>query len=447
MREKDTNHGHSCNCCRPPADADLDAIRRRAKRVFGPEELPDRRQFLKALGGVAAVGPLAGCSGSEDSDPEETDSNGGEMNNSSPSGSEDDSEPEATEDNVETVSGTIVVGEDMEVIEGTVTMESGQITSVTEEGVESDDIIIPAFVNPHTHITDSTAKDGERARNYSWYELFIDPGLKSEINGNATREEKRAAMTRTMDFMAASGTGTFADFKEEGVSGIEDLNTVDEGHDVDAVGLLTGNIGEEMDLRAEIEAADGYNTYYPYGEEAERAREICTELDKVFALHSGEPSPEDIDASLALNPDYTSHMVQAREQDYDTLSNNDIGVAALPRSNLVILDELPPLERLHEATTVALGTDNVMLNSASMLREMEFTSKLFNFTPTEVLQMATINGARLTRRGDEIGSIEEGKRARMAVIDTSKELREVVDPIAGVVRRATARDVKQTILT
>lgn len=445
MRDRDTNHGPSCSCCQPPAGADLDAIRRRAKQVFGPEELPDRRQFLKALGGVAAVGSLAGCAGSDESDPEDSTTNG--TDETDPSGGEENSETETTEDSVETVSGTIVVGEDMEVIEGTVTMEDGQILSVTEEGVESDDIIIPAFVNPHTHITDSTAKDGERARNYSWYELFIDPGLKSEINSNATREQKRAAMTRTLDFMRASGTGTFADFKEEGVPGIEDLNTVDEGHDVDAVGLLTGSIEEGMDLRTEIEAADGYNTYYPYDEEAERARELCEEMDKVFALHSGEPNTDDIDASLALDPDYTSHMVQAREQDYDTLSDNDVGVAALPRSNLVILDELPPLERLHEATTVALGTDNVMLNAASMLREMEFTSKLFDFTPTEVLQMATINGARLTRRGDEIGSIEEGKRARMAVIDTSQELREVVDPVAGIVRRATARDVKRTILS
>jgi cytosine/adenosine deaminase-related metal-dependent hydrolase len=447
MVDKDKRHGHRCSCCQPPADADRDAIRRRARKVFGPEELPDRRQFLAALGGLAAAGGFAGCFGNDEngsdneSDPNET--TGNESNGNASTGN---ASTDTTEGSVETLSGTLVTGEQMEVIEGTVTIEDGEIASITEEGVESDDIIIPAFVNPHTHITDSTTKDGERARNFSWSELFIDPGLKGQINDNHTREEKRAAMTRTLDFMSASGTGTFVDFKEEGVTGIEDLNTVDEDHSVDAVGLLTGPIGEEMDLRAELEQADGYNAYYPYSEQTERARELCTELDKVFALHSGEPSTDDIDASLALNPDYTSHMVQAREQDYATLSNNDIGVAALPRSNLVILNELPPLERLHEATTVALGTDNVMLNAASMLREMEFTSKLFDFTPTEVLQMATINGARLSRRGDEIGSIEEGKRARLTVVGTNGELREVVDPIAGIVRRATARDVKRTVL-
>ena len=415
-----------CGCCHPAEEADRDAIRRRAKKVFGPKELPGRRQFLKALGGTAAMGALAGCQGVADDISQGT---------SAP----DDGGPE-------TLSGTIIVGAEMEPIEGTITIEDGRIASITEEGVESTDIIAPAFINPHTHITDSTAKDGPRMRNYSWRELFIDPGLKSEINSSASREEKRAAMTRTLDFMQASGTGTFADFKEEGVTGIEDLNMVDEGHGVDAVGLLTGPPADEYNLETVIERADGYNTYYPYDETTERARSICDELDSVFALHSGEPSPDDIDASLALNPDYTSHMVHTREQDYSTLSQNDIGVVALPRSNLVILDELPPLEQLHQATTVALGTDNTMLNSASMLREMEFTSKLFSVSPTEVLQMASINGAQLIKQDSEIGSIEEGKRARVTVFDTSKELREVVDPIAGIVRRATARDVKRTVL-
>lgn len=429
-----SDHEFSCGCCGPPKGADTSAIRRRMRRVYGPEELPGRRQFLKALAGVGAAGVLAGCTSSDGAttDPGTT--------------ATTTSETTESEEGTEVVSGTLVVGEEMTVVEGTAQIEDGEITSVTEESVESDDIVIPAFVNPHTHITDATAKDSERARNYSWEELFIDPGLKSEINSNATQEEKRQAMVATMEFMRASGTGTFADFKEEGISGIENLNAADDQTAVEAVGLLTGSIDESADLQTEIENADGYNTYAPYGDEAERAREICADLGKVFALHSGEPSADDIDASLALNPDYTSHMVHAREQDYETLSNNDIGVVCLPRSNSVILNELPPLERLHEATTVALGTDNVMLNAASMLREMEFTSKLFDVTPTEVLQMATINGARLTKRDDEIGSIEEGKRARLAVFRTDQELQNVVDPVAGVVRRATARDVKQTIL-
>ena len=424
-----SDHGPGCGCCHRPDTRDIDEIRARIKRVYGPEERLSRRSFLKTVGAVATTGILAGCLGASDADNERVANVAG------------------IDDTPLEIKGRLVVGEGMDVIEGTIHVEDGRIMRIVEEGVESDDIIIPAFVNTHTHITDSVAKDGARARDYSWEELFIDPGLKGEYLEEADQDEKREAMDRTLQFMKETGTGTFADFKEEGIQGVKDLNVVDESRKVDAVPLFQGEyLTEDDDLRAEIERAGGYQSYYPWNEQDERAREICDELGKVFALHSGEPGPDDIDDALALNPDYTSHMVHTREEDYEVLENNNIGISALPRSNLVILDKLPPLERLHEHTTVALGTDNVMLNSASMLREMEFTSKLFDIRPCEVLQMATINGAKLMHRANEIGSIEEGKRARLAILDTSRELKELRDPVAGVVRRATARDVKETVL-
>jgi len=433
-----TSHNENCRCCYSSSPYTAKEIRSRVEKVYAPEELFSRRKFLTTVG-VAGLGLLAGCVGSG------SENGGGEDTNISGSSTNNDGDEEG--DSLQTLQGTIVIGEEMEVIEGTIEIKDGYITNIIEEGVESDDIILPAFVNPHTHITDSVAKDSEEAQSYSWEELFIDPNLKGEILDSATQEEKRDAMRRTMEFMKATGTGSFADFKEEGIQGVDDLNKVDSESDVEATTLLTGHyLSEDDDLEAEIRNADGYNAYHEYSDIDHKAREICDDLDKVFALHSGEPGPDDIDDSLALNPDFTSHMVHAREEDYETMAENDIGLASLPRSNLVIVDKLPPLEELHEATTVAIGTDNVMLNSASMLREMEFTSKVFDFTPKEVLQMATINGAKLIKQSDEIGSITEGKRARMTVVDTSKELKEIEDPIGGVVRRATAQDVRETVL-
>ncbi|WP_256392238.1 amidohydrolase family protein [Natronoarchaeum rubrum] len=388
-----------------------------------------RRSFLASTGAAAGIATLAGCQGASTDD-------------SGPSAGD-----ETTDDGPTELSGRIVTGEAMSVVEGTVVVEDGTISEIREEGVDSNDIVVPAFVNTHTHITDSIAK--EAGRGYTWSELFIDPNVKGRVNSNATAEERRTGMRRTMEFMRATGTGTFVDFKELGLDGVDNLESVDEETAVDALTLLTGEgLPDDVDLETEIEQADGYNAYYPYTERDERAREICRETDKVFALHSGEPGPDDIDASLALEPDYTSHMVHTREKDYSVLADNDIGVACLPRSNLVILDELPPLERLAEATTVALGTDNVMLNNATMFREMEFTSKLFDVTPREVLRMATINGAKLIGRDDEIGTIEEGKRAKLTVVDGDGELRELVDDeiVGGVVRRGSAREVQNVVL-
>ena len=386
----------------------------------------NRRKMLRSVATVGAVGALSGVTAPGDTAENPFDA------------SDSDSGPT-------TLEGRLIVGEDMSVIKGRVTIEGGTISSIEEQGVESDDIILPSFINPHTHITDSHAK--EDARGFNWTELFVDPGLKSQLNSNATQDEIDNSMSRTMDLMKQGGTGAFVDFKELGLGGAENLERLDQTTPVEAYTLLTGEgLPKDINLQAEIEQADGYNAYYPYTDQDERAREICDQIGKIFALHSGEPSAEDIDASLALNPDYTSHMVQARPRDYGVLAEKEIGVAAQLRSNLVILGKLPPLELLHEYTTVALGTDNVMLNSTSMFREMEFASKNFNIPTRDILRMATINGARLLGQGEHMGSLDEGKRARMTVLSTDGGLEEVEDEVEGIVRRASIADVKRVVL-
>jgi cytosine/adenosine deaminase-related metal-dependent hydrolase len=57
----------------------------------------------------------------------------------------------------------VVVGERMDIVEGTVVVdEKGHVAEVREEGVDSDDVIVPALVNAHTHIGDRVAKETGR---------------------------------------------------------------------------------------------------------------------------------------------------------------------------------------------------------------------------------------------------------------------------------------------
>ena len=102
------------------------------------------------------------------------------------------------------------------------------------------------------------------------------------------------------------------------------------------------------------------------------------------------------------------------------------------------------IAELAEHTTVALGTDNAMLNSASMFREMEFTAKLTDLSAHEILRMATINGAALL---DFDLAVEVGNTARLCVLDgDSHNLASVRDPVRAVVRRAGVSDVEQVVL-
>jgi cytosine/adenosine deaminase-related metal-dependent hydrolase len=87
-----------------------------------------------------------------------------------------------------------------------------------------------------------------------------------------------------------------------------------------------------------------------------------------------------------------------------------------------------------------------MLNAPDLLTEMEFLAKLFRLDEREVLKLCTLNPARVLREADSVGTIEEGKRANLVVIRTdTPNMRHLLDPIKGVVRRATRHDIAAVI--
>ncbi|MEJ2024152.1 MAG: amidohydrolase family protein, partial [Deltaproteobacteria bacterium] len=65
----------------------------------------------------------------------------------------------------------------------------------------------------------------------------------------------------------------------------------------------------------------------------------------------------------------------------------------------------------------------------------------------EVLRMATVGGAFLLGREDEIGTLEEGKRADVSVVDLdTPHLQPLYDPYSALVYSADGGDVKDVIV-
>ncbi len=100
-------------------------------------------------------------------------------------------------------------------------------------------------------------------------------------------------------------------------------------------------------------------------------------------------------------------------------------------------------EMVELGITVALGSDAAMSsNYLDIVREMFLVSggcKAQRLDPTimppeTVLEMATLNGAKAALWIDEIGSLEVGKKADLAIFDTrGVEWRPVLNPIANLV--------------
>ena len=333
--------------------------------------------------------------------------------------------------------GTILRGHEFEPVDGRVVVEDGRIEMIDEADTDSDAIILPAFVNAHTHIGDSIAK--EAGAGLSLDELVAPPdGLKHRLLRQASREEKIEAMRRSLRFMERGGTGAFVEFREGGVEGVEALEDALEGLAIESVTLGR----ETTDAMAE---SDGFGASGARDGDFESERNATRSAGKLFGIHAGERDSTDINPAMDLSPDFLVHMVHPEPLHLERLDDEATPVVVCPRSNLVTGVGVPPIRELLDRTTVALGTDNVFLNSPSMFREMEFANKLADVSAREVLGMATWAGADIA--GLDCGVVEEGKRARLLVLDGDTDnLAGAQDVVRAVVRRAGVDDVREVVL-
>ncbi|PSQ19587.1 nucleoside deaminase [Halobacteriales archaeon QS_8_69_26] len=336
------------------------------------------------------------------------------------------------------LTGTILRGREFDPVDGRVVVEDGEIAAVEEASVPSTDVVLPAFVNAHTHIGDSIAK--EAGAGLSLAELVAPPdGLKHRLLRAADRDEMVAAMARSLQFMESSGTAACIEFREGGVEGVSRIRAAAEGLGVEPVVLGR----ETVDA---MEAADGFGASGANDDDFERERGATREAGKLFGIHAGEVDESDVNPALDLEPDFLVHMVHPEPVHLERLADDPVPVVVCPRSNLVTDVGPPPFRDLAERTTLALGTDNVMLNSPSMFREMEFTAKLSDLSDPEILRMATVNGADIA--GLDCGLVEEGRSADLLVLDgDSDNLAGVRDARRAVVRRAGHADVKRVVLS
>jgi len=335
------------------------------------------------------------------------------------------------------VEGTVLVGPDFEPVEGRVVVENGEIQAIEETETGSDSIVLPAFVNAHTHIGDSIAK--EAGGGLSLDELVAPPdGLKHRLLRSTDRTTKVDAMSRTLQLMEQTGTAAFLEFREGGVDGVEMLHDALARREIDPV-----IFGRETE--AAMEAGDGFGASGARDGDFDQLRNATRRAGKLFGIHAGERDDADIHPALDLDPDFLVHLVHATEIHLDRIEDTGVPAIVCPRSNLVTNVGVPPIRQLTARTTVALGTDNVMTNSPSMFREMEFAAKLTDLPAATILRMATLNGAEIA--GLNCGVIEEGRDAKLLVLDgDSDNLSYAKDVVRAVVRRAGHADIKRVHL-
>ncbi len=209
-------------------------------------------------------------------------------------------------------------------------------------------------------------------------------------------------MERTLSFMEQAGTGAFIEFREGGVEGVRAIRT--------RVRLTARGVVLGRETADAMELGDGFGASGARDGEFGRASANATR------------PPESCSASTRASatpttstPRWTSNRTSSSTWSTPRRSTSNASrTARFPSSSAPVEPRhrrgRRAVRALVDRTTVALGTDNVMLNSPSMFREMEFTSKLADVSAAEVLRMATVNGADIA--GLNYGLVETGRPAR-----------------------------------
>lgn len=332
-------------------------------------------------------------------------------------------------------------------------------------------LMIPTFINAHTHIADSIGKDLAFRLEF---DESINPifGIKRKILMKSKEDHLIFFMRNSILSMLKRGITAFADFREGGVDGIRLLRTANNGigakirilgrveyyHTLDDV---KNDLELPDDIRDEakrvIEAGDGLGISGA-NEYSDKALRYFNSIrgNKLIAIHASE-SKEVCERSIKsfgmsdlsrilkyLKPDILVHMTNAEPID-------GANIVICPRANGSLGVGIPNIKWMIENDCrIAIGSDNVMLNSPDLFREMDYLFKVsraggYRIDAKEILKMVTVNAAEMLRL--DLGYIEEGRSASAIFIDKhSIDLAPMNDPYSSIIHRVDASNIRAVMM-
>ncbi len=128
------------------------------------------------------------------------------------------------------------------------------------------------------------------------------------------------------------------------------------------------------------------------------------------------------------------HGVQFGGDDLSRLASLGGTIAACPRSNVYVGVGSPPLETFYAAgVNVAFGTDSLAsVHDLNLFAELQEARRIAPGVPARrLLESATLTGAHALGFGDDLGSIEVGKRASLIAVRIPEAVDDVEEYLVG----------------
>ena len=394
--------------------------------------------------------------------------------------------------------GTVITMAGANIDDGAVAIDKGNIVAVGKSAdiarryaaVETiharGNAVLPGFVNAHTHVPMTLFRGiADDLDLMDWLQHFIFPAEAKNVDRDFVRWGTRLAAAE----MIASGTTTFTDMyyfesdiaaeaKKAGLRAVVGETMIDfpapDNKTWDAaVAYVREFVKRWHGDRLITPALAPHAPYTVSRAHLEQVRALATELHAPILIHVAETKNEAAqikDNTAGLSPAayldsigflghdvIAAHGIWLTPDDIRMFASKRVGVAHCPESNMMLASGVAHVVDMRKAgVAVGLGTDGPAgsNNNLDMVEEAASAARLQKITlgdpkalsARDVLEMATLGGAKVLGMEDRIGSLEAGKRADVIVIDLQQPKTQPVYAVeSAIVYAASGNSVVTTI--
>jgi len=379
---------------------------------------------------------------------------------------------------------SILYGTELKYIESTdVQIKNGNFKKISkkisskEKSIDcSNLLLIPGFINSHTHIADSIGKDLSIDADV---DSKIHPmiGLKQKLLKETPKKSLSKYMKNSAKSMIKKGITTFIDFREGGLDGILLLKSALDNLPIRCIILgriehynTKNEIKQNMPLPKEhikqltqlLKNCDGIGISGT-NENSNSNLQSYAKTKKIRAIHAAETKDSvntskkltgksEIQRAMLLRPSFLIHMTFATKNDLKLVAKNTRGIVICPRANSSLAEGIPDISSMQKSgCNITIGTDNVMINSPDIFREMDYLWKVTmgmsqsRFDPRQILKMATVNAGKMLNQ--KIGCIKENYFADCLFINkNSLDLEPMNNVYASIVHRASENSINAVMI-
>ena len=391
----------------------------------------------------------------------------------------------------------LTINDTMTVIEnGVVVIKDDKIIAVGEADLAKqyhapklidaqDGIVMPGMINTHNHLPmiafRGLGEEGIENRLFAYFFPLEGQKLSRELIYNAT---KLGAID-----LAQSGVTTYADMyyhmdemakatKEVGLRAVLGQTVikypvVDSKQPYGGIEYAEGFIEQYKNDPLITPAYAPHAVYSVSKDKLQQINKLSKQHDVPVLIHVAEfpneearikedhtaKTPVEYMAQIGILDERVvlAHGIHFTENDIELIKQADAGVAYNPMANAKGATGMAPAWDMYRADMrIGLGTDGPMSsNQVDLWRTLSYASTMQRLKhddrtimiPEQVIEMATIGGAKALHMEESIGSLEVGKKADIIIVETqSANMMPNYDPYATLVFQANPSNVDTTIV-